>query len=83
MINYFIKLFHNFDIVTYKILKYGLLFCLCLSVFSVSILLTYNIIFSSPFLFNFGMFLFQSSLILCIEFIICSIVTDKLKKEVN
>ena len=81
MINYFVKLFHSFDIITYKILKYGLLFCLTLGIISASFLLTYNFLFSSPFLFDLGMFIFQIGFIFSVEFIICSVVIDKLKKD--
>lgn len=81
MINYFVNLFHSFDIITYKILKYGLLFCLTLGIISASFLLTYNFLFSSPFLFNLGMFIFQIGFIFSVEFIICSVVIDKLKKD--
>ena len=81
MLSYFVKLFHSFDIITYKILKYGLLFCLTLGIISASFLLTYNFLFSSPFLFNLGMFILQIGFIFSVEFIICSVVIDKLKKD--
>ena len=81
MIKNLINSFKSFDKVTYKILKYGLEFCFTLSMISVIILLTYNLIFATPSLYYIGISLFKLSLVFGIEFIICSIVVDGIKKQ--
>lgn len=73
--------FKNFDKITNKILKSGLKFCFILCIISVFILLTYNLIFNTPILYYIGINLFKLSLIFGIEFIICSFVTDGIKKQ--
>ena len=81
MIKNLINSFKGFDKVTHKILKYGLEFCFALGMISVIILLTYNLIFATPSLYYIGISLFKLSLVLGIEFIICSIVVDGIKKQ--
>ena len=82
MIKNLINSFKNFDKITHKILKYGLEFCFTLSIISVIILLTYNFIFAIPFLYYIGLSLFKLSLVFGIEFIICSLVVDGIKKQI-
>ncbi len=82
MIKNLINSFKNFDKITHKILKYGLEFCFTLSIISVIILLTYNFIFAIPFLYYIGISLFKLSLVFGIEFIICSLVVDGIKKQI-
>lgn len=81
MIKNLINCFKSFDKVTHRILKYGLEFCFTLSTISVIILLTYNLIFATPALYYIGISLFKLSLVFGIEFIICSIVVDGIKKQ--
>ena len=81
MIKNLINSFKSFDKVTHRILKYGLEFCLALSMISIIILLTYNLIFATPSLYYIGISLFKLSLVFGIEFIICSIVVDSIKKQ--
>lgn len=73
--------YKGFDKITCKILKSGLLFCLSLAIVSIAILLTYNLNGHSPLLYNIGMILFKLSLIFGIEFVICSFVSDGIKKQ--
>lgn len=81
MIKNLINSFKSFDKVTHRILKYGLEFCFALSMISIIILLTYNLIFATPSLYYIGISLFKLSLVFGIEFIICSIVVDSIKKQ--
>ena len=81
MIKNLINSFKSFDKVTHKILKYGLEFCFALSMISIIILLTYNLIFATPSLYYIGISLFKLSLVFGIEFIICSFVVDSIKKQ--
>ena len=73
--------YKNFEKITHKILKVGLEFCLFLCVLSVSILLTYKLFIHSPLIYYIGINLFRLSLIFGIEFIICSFITDGIKKQ--
>lgn len=73
--------FKNFDKLTYKILKHGLNFCFAICLISVFILLTYELVFTTPFIYYIGISLFRLSLIFGIEFIICSFVVDGIKKQ--
>ena len=81
MIKSLINNFKNLDKLTYKIMKYGLLFCFAICMISISILLTYETIFLCPTLFYIGLSLFKLSCIFGIEFIICGIVVDSIKKQ--
>jgi len=73
--------YKSFEKITYKILKCGLKFCLFLLIVSISILLTYNLFILSPIVYYIGMGLFRLSLIFAIEFVVCSFVTDGIKKQ--
>ena len=81
MIKNLIDNFKNLDKLTYKIMKYGLKFCFSLCIISIIVLLTYETIYLSPFLFNIGLSLFRLSCILGIEFIVCGLVADSIKKQ--
>lgn len=81
MVKNLINSFKNFDKITHKILKYGLEFCFALCIISVAFLLTYNLIFAIPSLYYIGMSLFKLSIVFGIEFIICSLVVDGIKKQ--
>lgn len=82
MIKNLVKSFKNFDKITHKILKYGLEFCFALCIISVIFLLTYNLIFSAPFLYYIGISLFKLSIVFGIEFIVCSFIVDGIKKQI-
>lgn len=81
MLKKLLENFKNFDKLTFKILKHGLNFCFLICLISVSILLTYELAFTSPFIYYIGISLFRLSLIFGIEFIICSFVVDGIKKQ--
>ena len=81
MIKSLIDNFKNLDKLTYKIMKYGLQFCFSLCIISALILLTYETISLSPFLFNIGLSLFRLSIIFGIEFIVCGLVADSIRKQ--
>ena len=82
MIKKIFNLYKNLDKLTSKILKHGLEFCFFLCISAITILITYEIIFSSPTLFHMGLSLFKLSVIWGIEFIICALVVDSIKKQV-
>ena len=81
MINQIIKDLKNLDKLTYKIMKLGIKFCFGICVLSILVLLTYLLLFNTPYLYYCGLLLFRISCIFAIEFIICGIVVDSIKKE--
>ena len=81
MINKTIDYFKNLDKLTYKIIKKGLVFCLILSLISAFILFTYSSSFLSPSVYYIGLSLFKSSCMFSVEFIVCGLVMDTVKKQ--
>ena len=72
---------NSLDFKTKMIIKNGFKFCIFLCVISLSLLVTYIFWVSIPFVFNVGIMLFQMSLLFSVEFLICGIVVDSLKKR--
>ena len=70
----------NLDKDTFKIMNYGLLFCGCLALISAGILLTYIFI-GSSFFYHLGLTLMKSSFTFAVEFIICGVVVDFIRKH--
>lgn len=70
----------NLDKDTFKIMKYGLFFCSLITLISVVILLTY-IFLGSSFLYHLGITLIKSSFTFAVEFVICGIVVDFIRKN--
>ena len=70
----------NLDKDTYKIMKYGLLFSTFLALASVGVLLAY-IFLGSAFFYHLGLALLKSSFTFAVEFIICGIVVNFIKKQ--
>ncbi len=81
MIKKVINLYKSLDNLTYKILKHGLQFCFCLCAISIFILITYELILVTPPLYYLGIALFKLSAIWSIEFIVCALVVDSIKKQ--
>ncbi len=70
----------NLDKDTFKIMRYGLLFCGLVALASVAVLLTY-IFLGSNFFYHLGLSLMKSSIIFSVEFVICGIVVDFIRKR--
>ena len=70
----------NLDKDTFKIMRYGLLFCCYLSLIAVTVLLTYVFI-GSNFFYYLGLTLMKSSFTFAVEFVICGIVVDFIRKQ--
>jgi len=70
----------NLDKDTFKIMRYGLLFCACLALIAVAVLLTY-IFLGSLFFYHLGLALLQSSFTFAVEFVVCGIVVDFIRKK--
>ena len=70
----------NLDKDTYKIMKYGLLFSGLVCLAAVAVLLSY-IFLGVNFFYHLGMILIKSSFTFAVEFIICGIVVDFIRKQ--
>jgi len=70
----------NLDEDTFKIMRYGLLFCGCLALIATAILLTYIFI-GSNFFYHLGLTLMKSSFTFAVEFVVCGIVVDFIRKR--
>ena len=81
MINKLLKDFKNLDKLTYKIMKIGLKTCFGICLFSTLILFTYDLTLTSPSLYYLGILLFKLSCVFGVEFIICGLVVDSIKKQ--
>ena len=64
---------------TYKIMKYGFLFSTFISLIAVGILLSYIFLGVNLF-YHLGILLIKSSFIIAVEFIICGIIVDFIRK---
>ena len=73
-------LFYNLDKTDLKIMKIGIKICFIILLVSAFILSLY-IYSHNFFLYNFGITILKLSTYFSIEFIICGIVADKIKKE--
>lgn len=72
--------FKNLDKNTYKIIKSGLIFSTIICLISVLILLTY-IIDGELLFYYLGITLVKTSFIFAVEFIICGIIVDFIRKH--
>ena len=70
----------NLDTDTINIIKYGLFFCFFIA-FLASIILLIYIFLDFIFFYRLGITLMQSSFIFTVEFIICGIVVDFIRKQ--
>ncbi len=73
--------FQKLETQTKTIMKNGIQFCFFLCIISLIVLLTYDFMVENPLLFDIGIVLFKMSLLFSIEFLICGIVVDSLKKN--
>ena len=81
MINKIIEIFKNLDSKTIKIIKNGLKFCTIICTIAIAILLVYIFTNTSPIIYEIGIILFKTSLLFSVEFLICGIVVDSIKKQ--
>ena len=70
----------NLDKDTFKIMRYGFLFCGYLAITAVAVLLTY-IFLGSTFFYHLGLTLMKSSFTFAVEFVICGVVVDFIRKN--
>ena len=79
----FKNLFNNLDKTDLKIMKIGMKFCFVILMLSITLLALYLLFIHKIFLFDFGLALFRLSTYFAIEFIICGIVADMVKKQID
>ena len=70
----------NLDKNTFKIMKYGLFFCGCIALIAIAVLLTY-IFLGFSFFYHLGLTLMKSSFTFAVEFVVCGIVVDFIRKQ--
>ena len=76
-------LFDNLDKTDLKIMKIGIKICFVISAISIILLSIYLIFAHSIFLYNLGLSIFRLSTYFAVEFIICGIVADVVKKQIE
>lgn len=81
IINKVINTFKSLEEQTIYIIKNGLKFCSLICLASIITLLIYDFINSNPYIYYIGLTLFKMSSLFSIEFLICGIVVDGLKKK--
>lgn len=83
MLNAFVDNLRNLDIKVKNIMKYGFLFSLIFCLFSILILYTYHKTNHSPLAFTIGIILFKTSIMFFVDFFICGIAFNNIKKNMN
>ena len=79
-LSYLKELITNLDKTDFKIMKYGLKICLMILLFSVFLLLLYLNAEHNVFLYELGITIFKVSTYIAVEFVVCGIVVDTIKK---
>lgn len=77
-----INKFKNMDVKIKNIMKYGFTFSLLFCLFSILILYTYHQLYTVPLIFTVGTILFKTSLMFFVDFLICGIAFDTIKKQI-
>ena len=77
------NLFSNLDKTDLKIMKIGMKICFSILMVSIVLLTFYLLLVHKIFLFNLGLALFRLSTYFAIEFIVCGIVADVVKKQLE
>ena len=79
-LNYLKDLLANLDKTDLKIMKYGLKICFGILLFSVMLLSFYLTATHNVFLYELGITIFRVSTYIAVEFVVCGIVVDTIKK---
>lgn len=82
MMKLIIDKFNSMEEKTKKILKYGIYFSVFICALSVLILLSYHF-YANPDLYYIGLSVFKLGLFFIVEFIICALAIDIIKKQVD
>ena len=76
-------LFDNLDKTDLKIMKIGIKICFVISIISIILLSIYLIFIHSIFLYNLGLAIFRLSTYFATEFIVCGLIADVVKKQIE
>lgn len=79
--NMIFNVFNNMDSKIKKILKYGFRFSFLVSVFAVVLLLFDNVL-NYPDLYYISILVFRLGLFFLVEFIVCAIAVDTIKRQI-
>ena len=82
MLNVFIDVFKKLENNIKKIMIYGFKFSFSIAILSAIILLTYELYSISIIFYYSGIILFKTSLMFAVEFIICGLIVDSIKKQI-
>ena len=82
MIRKILNIFKNLETITNKIIKIGFKFCFLLASISCIILIFYILQSLSPLVFYIGISIFKLSTYFFVEFIVCGLVVDSIKKQI-
>ena len=74
--------FKGLDKTALHILKRGLQFCTVLCIISVILIFIFQFLITNPLMFELSLTIFKASIIFAIEFIICAVAADKIKKQI-
>ena len=77
------SLFNNLDKTDLKIMKIGLKICFGILMFAIILLTFYLFAIHNFFLYELGLTILKLSFYFFVEFIICGIVADKVKKQLD
>lgn len=83
MIQSMINRLKEIDKPVIKIMKYGFNFSLFVCMISAIILIIYDTTYHSPDLYSIGIQTFKTGLIFLVEFVICGVAMDTIKKEMT
>lgn len=75
--------FKEMDRSILRLMKSGMKLSFCLSILSILILLTYDFVYTIPFVYYMGVSLFKTSLFFIVGFIICAFAFSKIQKEIK
>ena len=75
-------IFKGLDKTALHILKRGLHFCIVLCIISIIILFIFQFFITNFLMFELGFTILRASIIFAIEFVICAIAADKIKKQI-
>lgn len=79
----FKDLLNDLDKTDLKIMKFGIKFSFMFLIFAILILVCYLFFLHSIFLYNLGITIFKLGSYFIVEFIVCGLVADNLKKQIE
>lgn len=83
MYNFIYKYYSNFNFKIKKILSFGFVFSLLISLFSAFILSTYFSTYTNPILYYVGIYVFKLSIIYLVTFICFSFAFNKILDDIT